>query len=67
MLRFPSIGQMVWVQGETDEDFVPIKLITIDHLYWDDTEDLQGWNVICGDEEYYLETCIELEYPISAN
>jgi len=64
----PRIGDFVWCESEYKEsDFVWIKLIRVDQLYWDDTPDLQGWNVICGNEEYYLETCLGLELPFNWN
>ena len=64
----PNIGDFVWCESDNKEtDFVWIKMIRIDQLYWDDTPDLQGWNVISGNEEYYLETCLGLEVPIMMN
>lgn len=60
-------GKFAWVEAEGEGDFIPIKLICVQGFYWDDTQDFEGWNIICGNEEYYMETLCELEYPIIAN
>ena len=58
-----DIGDLVWVK----DDKGALKLIIVQRIIKDLTPDLEGWNIICQGEEYFLECCFELEYPIEEN
>lgn len=56
-------GTLLWVQ----DSYGCLKMITVDDLYWDDTEDEEGWNVVYNGNSYWIECCFELECFISQN
>ncbi len=56
-------GQFLWVI----DDNLCLKMIVVESIYWDVEPELEGWNVVCQGEEYYLECCYKLEHLICAN
>lgn len=56
-------GQFAWVEYDHGE----LRMIRVDHVYWCDEPDEEGWNVIYGDEEFYLESIRHIKNPIIAN
>lgn len=56
-------GEFLWVMDENGS----LKMIQVEDIYWDKDPDLYGWNVVCGDREYWLECCFELSSPMMAN
>lgn len=62
-LEFIEKGSMVWVM----DDNLSLKLISVDDLIWCDEPENEGWNIVCDNQEYWLELCFSLEHKICAN
>jgi len=62
-IKLPPPGSFAWLMYDTGE----LRMIRVDHLYWCDEPDEEGWNVLYGEEEYYLESIRIIENPIIAN
>ena len=58
-----KIGTLCWVQ---DNDSC-IKLIEIEDIVWDADDDCNGWNVVSEGQEYWMESCYELEFHFIEN
>lgn len=56
-------GCFCWVEYEHGE----LRMIRADHIYWSNEPEEQGWNVIYGEEEFYLESIRAIKNPIIAN
>lgn len=56
-------GEFLWIVNE----YGCLRMIIAEHIYWDNEPELEGWNILCGEEEYYLECCYKLEHPFVAN
>lgn len=56
-------GDLLWVVDFNGS----LKLIQVDHIYWDTEPDLEGWNIIYDNKEYFLECCYSLEFQFCEN
>lgn len=56
-------GHICWVM----DDYGFLKMVSVDEIYWDNTEEQEGWNIVSDDTDYWIECCFELEHPFLEN
>lgn len=56
-------NQMVWVMDDNGY----LKMIIAEKIYWNEEDDMAGWDIMSGDEVYWIECCFELSHPILEN
>jgi hypothetical protein len=56
-------GHLLWVM----DDCGFLKMISVDSIYWNDTEDESGWDIVSDGETYWIEYCFELESKFIEN